>query len=71
MAILNEVINTLKNIIIPRYYRSERGFQTEFYRILSNSIESFKRKEYFSRAHNIRSRSSKTEFRTLWSYTTT
>lgn len=39
MAILNEVINTLKNIIIPRYYKSERGFQTEFYRILSNQLE--------------------------------
>lgn len=39
MAIINEVINTLRSIKIPRYYKSERGFQTEFYRILSNQLE--------------------------------
>ena len=39
MAILNEVINTLKNIITPRYYKSERGYQTEFYKVLSNLLE--------------------------------
>lgn len=39
MAIIIEVINTLRKIITPRYYKSERGFQTEFYRILSNQLE--------------------------------
>lgn len=32
MPILNEVISALKKIVTPRYYKSERGFQTEFYR---------------------------------------
>lgn len=39
MIILNELVDTLKSITVPRYYSTERGYQTEFYRILSNEIE--------------------------------
>ena len=39
MAIIEEIINTLKLITIPRYFRTERGFQSEFYKQLSNNLD--------------------------------
>lgn len=39
MAILEEVINSIKSINTPRYYKSERGYQTEFYSHLSINIK--------------------------------
>lgn len=38
MAIIQEVINSIKSINTERYFRTERGYQTEFYSILSNNI---------------------------------
>jgi len=38
MAIIDEIIVALKGITVARYHKSERGFQTEFYKILSNQL---------------------------------
>ena len=39
MPIIEEIIDTLKSITTPRYFRTERGYQTEFYRQLSNRLD--------------------------------
>lgn len=44
MPILNEVINSIKAISVPRY-RTEIGYQTEFYKQLSNNIMSAKQEK--------------------------
>ena len=39
MPILDEIVNSIKAINTLRYFRSERGYQAEFYNQLSNNIE--------------------------------
>lgn len=38
MTILKEITNTLGDISTRRYFRTERGYQSEFYSVLSNHL---------------------------------